>query len=83
MRLTITIFTKDIKEMGLFVEILKKINTKHLKLGVLKTLATGALRISDKSHLEGEKTHLHSVFVKMVIVSLKALRLSLKQKEVP
>ena len=32
------------------------------KLGVLSTLATRELRISDESHLEGEKTHLLNVF---------------------
>jgi predicted GIY-YIG superfamily endonuclease len=32
------------------------------KLGILNTLSTRAIRISDKEHLEQEKNHLHKVF---------------------
>ena len=33
------------------------------KAGVMKTLITRAMRISDKEHLETEKEHLHHVFL--------------------
>ena len=44
------------------------------KLGVLKTLAMRALRISDESHLEGEKSHLLSVFCKNGYSRLQGLK---------
>ena len=53
------------------------------KLGVLNTLATRELRISDKYHLEGEKTHLLSVFCKNGYSKSQGLKAFLKAERGP
>ena len=44
---------------------LHALSQHHLnqKMGVLNTLITRALRVSDKDHIESEKEHLHGVFL--------------------
>ena len=53
------------------------------KLGVLNTLATRALRISDQSHIEGEKSHMLSVFCKNGYSRSQGLKAFLKAEKSP
>ena len=52
------------------------------KLGVLNTLATRALRVSDENHLKEEKAHLLRVFFNNGLVDTNVLRLSSNMKKV-
>lgn len=53
------------------------------KLGVLNTLATRALRVSDENHLVDEKTHLLSVFKKNGYNRFQGIKAFLKASQGP